>query len=611
MNDNRLFYRLFVGNLLIVGIIVAGAGYVSYRSLVATFLHETEVYQDHMAVMARECIERLWPLPGQEVDRLCKRLPEDLAAQVSAGDRPAPEHSLPIRVTVIAPDGRVLGDSLADPARMVNHKTDDRPEVLAALAGRPGRHSRQSETLNAEYRYVALPINKDGRTVGALRVAIPAIAVVQNEAVIRDVLLGTALAVVGGFALIGLLVNWVWYRPLKQIAESASQIAAGDLEHPVPISGGGELSQLSVALNDMRKSITDKIAMITAQREDLETVLASMRDAVIAMDADGKVVLANRAAKELLAPQGIEIEGLHLQILIRAAGIVDSYNESVSNGRPVAKQIETDLGGRSRHLDVLVTPMTSAEKGLARLVVVRDVTDLVRTAAMKAEFVANASHELRTPLASLRAAAETLTDVDPADREDLAGVAQVIDRQIRRLEDLTHDLLILHSVENAKRAASFETVSTASLAEWLRAEFGERASKKGLALELTAPEDAFAADRLLVELILQNLMDNAVKFTPAGGRVACSIQRQGQAMRIAVSDTGPGIRREDQPRVFERFFQADASRQRADGSSSTGLGLAIVKHACERLGGSVSLESELGKGTTVTVVVPDQATRNV
>ncbi|MCX5653849.1 MAG: ATP-binding protein, partial [Planctomycetota bacterium] len=121
-----------------------------------------------------------------------------------------------------------------------------------------------------------------------------------------------------------------------------------------------------------------------------------------------------------------------------------------------------------------------------------------------------------------------------------------------------------------------------------------------------APEDAFTSDRLLVELILQNLMDNAVKFTPAGGRVACSIRRQGQAIRITVSDTGPGIRREDQPRVFERFFQADASRQRADGSRGTGLGLAIVKHACERLGGSVSLESELGKGTAVTVVVPDQ-----
>jgi two-component system phosphate regulon sensor histidine kinase PhoR len=609
MNGNRLFFRLFIGNLLIVAVIVAGAGYVSYRSLVATFLHETELYQDHMVVMARECFERLWPLPDPEADRLCKRFPEELSVQVEAGDRPAPEHSLPIRVTVIAADGRVLGDSLADPARMVNHKTEDRPEVLAALGGRPGRHSRQSETLRVEYRYVALPIHKDGRTVAAVRVAIPAVVIVQNEAVIRDVLLGTSLAVLGAFALVGLLLNWTWYRPLKQIAQAADQIASGDLEHAVPISGSGELSQLAVALNEMRTTITEKIATITAQRENLEGVLASMRDAVIALDADGNVAFVNRAAQDLLLPPGARVEGFHLQVAVRSADIIDAYNESVKTGRPVARQIEADVKGLPRHLDVLVTPMAPAEKGLARLVVVRDITDLVRAAAMKAEFVANASHELRTPLASLRAAAETLTDVDPASREDLAGVAEVIDRQIRRLEDLTHDLLILHSVENVKRAVMSETVTAASLAEWLRAEFAERASKKGLTLELTAPEDAFVSDRLLVELILQNLMDNAVKFTPAGGRVACSIRRQGQAMQITVSDTGPGIRREDQPRVFERFFQADVSRRRADASPSTGLGLAIVKHACERLGGRVSLESELGKGTTVTVVVPDQARR--
>ena len=609
MNGNRLFFKLFIGNLLIVAVIVAGAGYVSYRSLVTTFLHETELYQDHMVVMARECFERLWPLPGPEVDRLCKRFPEELASQVKAGDRPAPEHSLPIRVTVIAADGRVLGDSHSDPTRMVNHKTEDRPEVLAALEGRPGRDSRQSETLRVEYRYVALPIRKDGQTVAAVRVAIPAVAVVQNEAVIRDVLLGTSLAVLGAFALVGLLVNWTWYRPLKQIAQAADQFASGDLDHAVPLSGSGELSQLAVALNEMRTTITDKIATITAQRENLEGVLASMRDAVIALDIEGNVALVNRAAEDLLLPTGAQVEDVHLQVAVRSAGIIDAYNESVKTGRPVTRQIEADVKGLPRHLDVLVTPMAPAEKGLARLLVVRDITDLVRAAAMKAEFVANASHELRTPLASLRVAADTLTDVDPANREDLAAVAQVIDRQIRRLEDLTHDLLILHSVENAKRAVSPETITAASLAEWLRTEFAGRASKKGLTLELTAPEDVFTSDRLFVELLLQNLMDNAIKFTPSGGRVACAIQRQDSSLCLRVSDTGCGILREDQARVFERFYQSDASRVRNDETRGTGLGLAIVKHACERLGGSVSLESELGQGTTVTVVVPDQARR--
>ena len=610
MRSPNLFLKLFVGNLVIVGLIVAGAGYLSYRSLVATFLHETELYQDHMAVMASECMERLWPMPEAEMDRLCKRLPEELTAQVESGSRPAPEHSLPTRVTVIAADGRVLGDSHGDPASMANHKTDDRPEVLAALGGRPGRDARQSETLKVAYRYVALPIRRDGRTVGAVRVAIPAVAVVQNEVVIRDILLGTAGAVFGAFALVGLLVNWAWYRPLKQIAEAADQIAAGDLEHPLPISGSGELSQLAMALDEMRNSITDKIGTITAQRGNLEAVLASFRDAVIAIDTEGKVAFANQAAANLLLPPGVEVEGFPLPSVVHAAGILDAYNESAGTGRTATRQLEVKAKGGPRTLDVLVSPLASGPgPGLARLVVVRDVTEVARAAAMKAEFVANASHELRTPLASLRVAADSLGDVDPADREDLAHVAAVIDRQVGRLENLTRDLLDLHGVETGKRELSLAQVALASLADWLKAEFAGEARDKGLALDVIppSPDGVLTSDRQLVELILHNLVANAIKFTPTGGRVVCAIERQDGCVRLRVSDTGCGIRAEDQPHVFERFYQADSARTGGAETRGTGLGLAIVKHACERLGASVSLESHLGRGTTVTVVLPDQA----
>jgi two-component system phosphate regulon sensor histidine kinase PhoR len=439
-------------------------------------------------------------------------------------------------------------------------------------------------------------------------VAIPAVAVVQNEAVIRDILLGTAGAVFGAFALVALLVNWAWYRPLRQIAQSADQIAAGDLEHRVPMSGSGELAQLAAALNQMRNSITDKIATITAQRRSLEAVLESLRDAVIALDAEGNIALANRAAADLLFPPGLEVEGFRLQAVVRSAGIVDAYNESVKTGQPVARSLEADVKGTPRVFDVLVSPLSSAAgMGPNRLVVVRDVTALVRLATVKAEFAANASHELRTPLASLRVAAESLADVDPADREDLGRVAAVIDRQIRRLEDLTRDLLDLHGVESGKRELAPEPMAAAALAEWLRTEFAERARAKGLALDVNtpAPDHVFTADRPLVELILHNLLDNAIKFTPAGGRVVCTIEPHDGALRLGVSDTGCGIPRADLPRVFERFFQADASRSRGAETRGTGLGLAIVKHACERLGGTVSLKSDLGRGTTVEILVPD------
>jgi two-component system phosphate regulon sensor histidine kinase PhoR len=359
----------------------------------------------------------------------------------------------------------------------------------------------------------------------------------------------------------------------------------------------------------MRDGLAEKIQTITAQRENLQTVLASLRDAVIALDADGHVVLANRAARELLVAEGAEVEGRHLQTVIRSRAMIDAYNESAAAGRPVARQLEVDLKGRPRHLDVLVSPMAPGGKGPARLLVVRDVTDLVQTAAVKAEFVANASHELRTPLASLRAAADSLADIHPADHADLARLAAIIDRQVRRLENLTLDLLNLHVIESAKRPPALEPIAVRSLLDWLAAQFAARASDKGLALELAAPapDDVFTADRLLLELILQNLLDNALKFTPAGGRVTCTLRRQDNALCLRVSDTGCGIAREDQARVFERFYRADASRARTDETRGTGLGLAIVRHATDRLGGAVTLESELGEGTTVTVLVPDGA----
>ena len=290
--------------------------------------------------------------------------------------------------------------------------------------------------------------------------------------------------------------------------------------------------------------------------------------------------------------------------MVRAAAILDAYNAAMAAGRTVIRQVEADIGGSRRHLDVHVEPVPAGAEGITGLIVIRDVTDLIRLAAMKTEFVANASHELRTPLATLRAAVESLQAADPADHEGVAKLAAMLDRHVRRLEGLTLDLLDLHQVETARGVAA-EPLALGSLGDWVRREFAERAAAKGVALGIEAepPEDAFTSDRQLVQLILRNLLENAVKFTPAGGRVTCTLRREGRQVRLAVADTGIGIRPEDKPRVFERFFQSDAARSGDTAGRGTGLGLAIVKHAAERLGAQVTLESELGKGTTVTVII--------
>jgi two-component system phosphate regulon sensor histidine kinase PhoR len=604
MARHSFFLRLFLGNLAIVVLVLAVVAAVSYYYLSAEHLRSTYGHQDLLARLAQQYLEHVWPQPDAEVDRICKAFFGD--AEGSAPPA-AQRDALHPRFTVIAEDGRVLGDNLGDPARMANHKTADRPEVLAALHGRDGSNVRRSETLAADFRYVAMPIRHQGRVAGAVRIATPVSAVVAGGAFIRNAVIGAAILALLTFLLIGLLLNWAWYAPLRQIAEAARQMASGDLASRARMAGAEELRELAAALNAMRDSLAGQIRTITAQRENLREIVANLREGVIAMDGAGRVVLMNRAATDLLAADEGDLAGRPLDAVVRLAAIVDAYNRAAP-ARPVLKDIDVDIKNRRCHLEVLALRLVPAREGLGGLVVVRDVTDLVRTAAMKAEFVANASHELRTPLATLRAAVDALGAADQGDPEGRGKILAMLDRHVRRLEDLTADLLSLHMVESGKPELTVESVALGSIEAWARAHFAEAAAGKGVALEFAVPRpaDAVMTDRALVVMILQNLIDNAIKFTAGGGRVACSMdRREGQAC-FRVSDTGIGIRREDQAHVFERFFQADAARSGDRPARGTGLGLAIVKHACDRLGAKVSLESELGKGTAVTVLVPDR-----
>jgi PAS domain S-box-containing protein len=492
---------------------------------------------------------------------------------------------------------------------MANHRTPDRPEVMAALEGKESVDRRRSETLAVGFRYVALPIHHDDAIVGAVRVAMPIVAILESQAVVRDAILWASLISIVGFALLGLLITWIWYAPLKSLTLAARDIASGDLSRRAVVSGSEELVQLGEALNTMRDHMARQIETITRQREDLEQVVTGLREGVIALDVYGRITLMNRAAHTLLAPEAKETVGHRLQEVVRVSAIVEACSEATATHRAVTRTVEVDVGGRRLHMDVHATALGGQPRQRSgMLVVVRDVTALVRTAAMKAEFVANASHELRTPLATIRGAVEALESTDPADRETFAKVMAMLQRHVTRLEDLTLDLLNLHAVETAKRDLAREALASGSLCEWVSTQFAEVAAEKGVTLECAAPEHEVqvVTDRRLLELVLQNLLDNAVKFTPQGGRVTFTMERVEAATRFRVTDTGRGIRPEDQSRVFERFYQADIARSGEPRARGTGLGLAIVKHAAERLGASVSLESEVGRGTTVTLVLPDQ-----
>ncbi|MCD4825066.1 MAG: cell wall metabolism sensor histidine kinase WalK [Phycisphaerae bacterium] len=591
MKRHKFFWKLLAGNILLMGIILAVGGFFSYRYLNANYQRENLENQCRMARMSQLHFQRIWLRPAGEIDAACKQLFADS----------------PMRMTVIAADGRVLGDSQADPLTMENHKTDDRPEILNALRGDSGKDTRASETLGMEFRYFAEPITKYGKVVGVVRVAMPIRAIAEGRAVIRNALLWAALAAIAVTVVIAGMLSWMWHRPLGQITQTARNIAAGDLTAKAHVRGSDELAQLAAALNEMRQSLATQIDTITSQQAHLSAVVRNLREGVIALDDGGNVVLINQAAAELLAADAESAVGRHLQEVARIPDVLDAFSRAAESHKPVSRQIEVATNHGRRIVDLHAEKVAAdSSDDIAVLLVLRDITETARITAMKTEFVANASHELRTPLATIRAAVDSLTSVGADDSEEVGKILPILDRHVRRLEDMTHDLLDLHVIETARQQLSVEKIELASLADWVKDHFAQAAGDKNVELtsNTTQPATAFESDQTLIKLILQNLIDNAIKFTPASGRVQCLIQPEDDRLRIQVSDTGCGIPPDMQEKVFERFFQAEPSRTGDTKVRGTGLGLAIVKHATDRLGGNIMLESTPGEGTTVTIRIP-------
>jgi two-component system, OmpR family, phosphate regulon sensor histidine kinase PhoR len=590
MRRTNFFFRLFLGNLLLVTCLIAVGGYIFFTYLDRNIQRQSLQSQNHMLRFARNEYQQRWPIPPELIQR-------EVAAQ--ANDQ--------YRLTVIDSQGNVLGDSSEPPAKMVNQNTPDHPEVLAALTGHEGQDTRRSDYSGLVMRYHASPILRDGKVVGLVRLAMPAEQVFwRGDFLKRTILWGLGLAVATA-VLLGGLFSWVWYRPIRQVTATAEQLASGNLTLRPSVRGSTELADLASSLNKMRHTVSSQLETITDQRQNLQTILANLREGVIAIDGEQRIVFMNASARRLLATQDDEPAGKLLQSVVRVAEVIDAANAIITRPDAFSRQIETDIRGRRYTLSVHASRIAEySSEGTTCMLVVHDITELARTASMKAEFVANASHELRTPLATLRAAVDSLLDIEPGDSRALARFIAMLDRNVARLENMTGDLLDLHIVEASRDGSRIEEVEIESLLWSARQQFGPRAREAGVELELTSNDDSavVSLDRKMLVLILQNLLDNALKFTPSGKAISCDLNCRQGLLELRVQDTGCGIAPEDQAKVFDRFFQAETSRTGDTRQRGTGLGLAIVKHAADRLGAEITLHSEVGRGTTVTVAIP-------
>jgi two-component system phosphate regulon sensor histidine kinase PhoR len=505
------------------------------------------------------------------------------------------------RVTIVAPDGRVLADSAASGAALdalENHA--GRPEIQEALRSGRATAVRHSATVEDDLVYSAVAIRDGARVLGVARVALPLRGVREQARYLGGavmIALGLAFAIT---ALLSVLFSSSLAGPLESVMEAARQFAAGNLDARSTVARNDEVGELARILNRSADQLQERITEIARDRARIDAILSAMEDGVLAVDHHGVVILANQALRTSLGLREPLGRPFVEAVRQREVGIV--LEQVLKTGE--RRVMESELHHLRRVYALTGVPFPGAE-GMPHGAVLtfHDVTERRRLDQVRRDFVANASHELRTPLTSIRGFVEALEDGAAADPPTAERFLGKIHTHADRMGALVEDLLELSRLESGERPPVREPVEVAEVAEDVAASFAELAGRKRIALECRhQPAPIVTSDGDRLRRILENLVENAIKYTPEGGSVRIETGSRGTAAQVTVSDDGPGIGPEHLPRIFERFYRVDKARSRDLGG--TGLGLSIVKHLAESIGATVAVASDLGKGTRFTVSLP-------
>ncbi|HVO39950.1 MAG TPA: ATP-binding protein [Spirochaetia bacterium] len=499
------------------------------------------------------------------------------------------------RITLIDARGVVLADSEEDPAKMENHSL--RPEVAQALLGERGVSARLSSTVKRWNVYVAVPVLVNGQVRGVVRASAPRAELEaayprQEEAVF---IFAACLLVAG--LLSALAFAKAVLSPLRDLAGAVARFATGDFGARLHLRRGDEMRGLAEGFNAMGERVQELFQESARRSQELDGIFSSVQQGIVLLDRGGRILRANRGFIDLAG--AAPVEGKTLWELVRAPRLTELLQDARSTGERRSEEVACGEGW------LLCTIQRMAGRD-ELIVVLTDTSDIRRLETVKRDFVVNASHELRTPLTSIRGSLEMLEDEVEGES---ARWVDAIRRNAERMSAIVEDLLLLSQLEARGAEPASEPVDMRRIVDDVTAIFTPRAQAKGLALHVSFPGSLppFHADSFLLEQMLVNLLDNALKFTDTGGvTVTVSTDEDGW-LRIEVSDTGIGIADEHIPRLFERFYVVDKSRSRKLGG--TGLGLSIVKHIAQSHGGNVAVESAPGRGTRFIVRLPAETTR--
>ncbi len=508
-----------------------------------------------------------------------------------------------IRITLINPGGKVIIDTNEDPGKMDNH--GDRPEIIEAFKGGTGSITRYSFTIETPMLYVAIPIYQNDAITSVVRtsIALSDVQALNNQ--LKNRIWISAVIIVLFSALLSYIFSKRITIPLKRMIAGASRYSHEDFSEKIPAHNTEEIGGLAESLNNMAEQLHDRIEIVRNQRNELEAVLTSMIEGVLAVDLTHRIIRINSTAKDLLDIQEDMTDHVPVHEAIRHSELL-TFIEDVLNSD---ETLETDLivhRERDYFLQVTGTPLIgNNDEKLGALFVLNDISRIRKLEQIRSDFVANVSHELKTPITSIQGFVETLKDGAIHDTDNAGKFVDIIDRQSTRLGAIIDDLLQLSRIEREYDEGIIE-LEKASILPLLKSavrDFETKSKGKKIAVQVDCTDDIKATINLrLMQNAINNLVDNAIKYSDSNKTVTLSAWQTASHVFIKVKDEGNGIASEHLPRLYERFYRVDKGRSRAMGG--TGLGLAIVKHIVLAHQGKISVESQMNEGSEFIISLP-------
>ena len=508
------------------------------------------------------------------------------------------------RVTLIDTAGMVIADTRENAHEMENHRT--RPEFIEAFKGKTGFNTRYSHTKQTNYIYIAVPVyNTDGSIKAAVRTSVSEDTLNSNFSVSYYSIVIGGIGVLVIVSLIALFASRNVTKPLLELEAAAERFSVGDFSEKIFPPKNEELKNFAESLNKMAEQLDEKLNIIGEQKNLQQAVLESMKEGVLAVDYDERVLLINKTAEKILDVDIEDVAGRTLQEIVRVSEIHKFFKRIISEGYTQESEIviqhESD---KVLQLSGTVLLDESNDR-IGVLVVLNDISGLRHLDNLKRDLVANVSHELKTPITAIKGFVEVLRDGELKDGKKAERFLEIIYKHTERLNAIVEDLLTLSRLERSgiNRELKLEDHKVKTVLKAVEDDYLFKAKEKHIDIIIDCSDDLHASmDINLFEQALGNLLDNSIKYSDKKSRVELRAYSENGSVVIEVEDEGVGISSEHLPRLFERFYRAEKSRSRDEGG--TGLGLSIVKHIVQVHNGTVDVQSEPGKGSIFRIKIP-------